>query len=187
MCELSPAEGRAQLINSEAELICDQMKCIGSDNPPCARCAKSGRECIVQRSGRANPTSGTNTPSSHVRVNEASSYSRPSASRQSVGEGSRAQPELLGARPHHSFSPINSNILGANESALPSIYTTPPYSTVFNQADGSPNQISEDLDSHRSWKRRRIGPASQSPLSLTPADPSTNPISERDIIQYVEM
>lgn len=28
------------------------MKCVGSDNPPCARCAKAGRECIVQKPDR---------------------------------------------------------------------------------------------------------------------------------------
>ena len=142
------------------------MKCIGSDDPPCARCAKAGRECIVHRPARANQTSTTNTPDSHARTNE-TSHLRPEQrahSRQFEVDGG-LHAERVGARPNHNFSPIN-----ANQPALPSIYTTPPYSTVFNQADGSPNQPGEELN-QRGPKRRRtlpwLGPADQSPRSLT--------------------
>ncbi|KAF8861129.1 hypothetical protein BDZ45DRAFT_288076 [Acephala macrosclerotiorum] len=36
------------------------MKCVGSDNPPCARCAKAGRECIVQKSDRTQAPDNSN-------------------------------------------------------------------------------------------------------------------------------
>jgi hypothetical protein len=163
------------------------MKCIGSDNPPCARCAKAGRECIVQRPPRPSHPSGTSTPSSHVRSADPPQHLRleEQASRQFSIDRSTMQAEL--ARPSHSFSPINSGISTTNQPVLPSIYTTPPYSTVFNQPGESPNQAAENLDFHRSWKRRRIGHADQSPRSLTPADPNNNPIPEKDIIQYIDM
>jgi hypothetical protein len=133
---------------------------------------------------RPNHTPATSTPSSHVRANETSSHFRAEqrAPRQFEREGRNLQANLLGARPNHNFSPIN-----ASQPALPSIYTTPPYSTVFNQPDGSPNQPAEELDNQRSLKRRRLGPSDQSPRSLPPADPSVSPIPERDIIQYVDM
>jgi hypothetical protein len=151
------------------------MKCIGSNNPPCARCAKAGRECIVERPARTNHVSGTSSPNSHVRVNGPSSQLR-------ISRGN----EQVGPRHNHNLSPISSNI-ATKELALPSIYSTPPYSTVFNQSDGSPNHDAEDLGSHRSWKRRRIGVTGQFPLSVNPADPSNSPIPEKDVVQYIDM
>ena len=180
---MSPAKGSGKLIYSEAELTSDQMKCLGSDNPPCARCAKAGRECIVQRPARTNYSSGAITPSSHARVNSSASHLRAEERLPT----SSTQDELPLPGHNHNFSPINSNVPVTNEPALPSIYTTPPYSTVFNQPDGSPNHGTEGQDSRRSWKRRRIGSVGQSPLSLPPADLSNSPIPKRDIIQYIDM
>jgi hypothetical protein len=170
------------------------MKCVGSANPPCARCAKAGRECIVQRPSRAQ-TSRSSTLGSQVRANESPSYWRPDeriSRTQSSTHGvndSNAHPGRLDVRPTHGFSAVNS-VPATNQSVLPSIYTTPPYSTVFNQPDASPGHGSQDFDPQKAWKRQRTGLADQSPRSLgTPADPSIShdPISERDMIQYIDM
>lgn len=43
------------------------MRCIGAANPPCARCLKSNRECMVQlpnRQQRHLPPSSSNAPTS---------------------------------------------------------------------------------------------------------------------------
>jgi hypothetical protein len=115
-----------------------------------------------------------NGPSSHLRAEERVARIN-------------SHDEQPGPRHHHNFSPINSAVSVTNEPALPSTYTTPPYSTVCNPPEGSPNHVAKDMDSHITRKRRRIGPAGQSSLSLIPADPNNNPIPERDIIQYIDM
>lgn len=143
----------------------------------------------MQRSTRTDYASRTSTPSPHVRVDGASSHLRVEdrIPRQFASHGSRTQDELPGPRSNHGFSPINSNVPLTNEPALPSIYTTPPYSTVFNQPEGSPNHVAEDSSSHRSWKRRRMGSSDQSLQSINPADSGDGPIPERDIVQYIDM
>jgi hypothetical protein len=105
----------------------------------------------------------------------------------SASGGSNVRDELLGARPNHGFSPINSTASTTNQPVLPSVYTNPPHSTVFHQPDGTPNQAVENVDSQKRWKRRRTGLVDQSPRSLTPTDSSVNTIPERDIIQYIDM
>jgi hypothetical protein len=188
------------------------MKCIGSDDPPCARCAKAGRECVVQRPARPSHPLGASTPGLHVGANESQNDMRPleGASGPASG-GSNIRDELLGARTTHGFSPINSSSSTANQSVLPSrpthgfspvnstacttnqpvlpsIYTTPPFSTVSNQPGGTPNQAAaENADSQKRWKRRRTGLIDQSPRSLTATEFSVDTIPERDIIQYIDM
>ena len=164
------------------------MKCIGSDDPPCARCAKAGRECIVQRPARPSHSFGASTPGFHVGANKPQNDTRPvEQASGSASGGSNNRDELLGARPTHGFLPINSTASTTNQSVLPSPSTNPPYSTVFNQPDGTPNQAVENVDSPKRWKRRRTGLVDQSPRSLTPTEFSVNTIPERDIIQYIDM
>ena len=152
------------------------MKCIGSDEPPCARCAKAGRECIVQRPARPGHSFGTSTPGFHVGANKPQNDTRlvEQASGSASG-GSNNRDELLGARPTHGFLPINSTPSTTNQSFLPSIYTNPPYSTVLNQSDGTPNQAVENVDSPKRWKRKgqdlltnHHGLSRQQNLVLTP-------------------
>ena len=140
----------------------------------------------MQRPPRANHLSDAGTPGPRGPVNEATTR----LGRQELpfaGGGSSIEAEPVGARPNHNFSPINTIVSAPSRSALPSIYTTPPYSTVFDQAAGLPNHAAEDVDAPRSWKRRRLGTTGQSPLPLAPANPNQSPIPERDIVQYVEM
>lgn len=42
------------------------MKCVGSDHPPCARCAKAGRECIVQKPDRPQASDNSNEFRSNI-------------------------------------------------------------------------------------------------------------------------
>lgn len=163
------------------------MKCIGSDDPPCARCAKAGRECIVQRPARPSHSFATSTPGFHAGANETQNEIRHmERTSGSASSGSNIRDELLGARPNHGFSAINSTASTTNQ-PLPSIHTNAPYSTVFHQPDGTPNQAVENVDSQKRWKRRRTGLVDQSPRSLTPTESSVNSIPERDIIQYIDM
>ena len=169
-------------VSSRADPL-DQMKCIGSDDPPCARCLKAGRECIVQRPARpqhsANQTPGTSTIRSQVLTNTSPISGTPVIhSFQTRNTGGPTAPG-----PVNGFSPINSN--SGSQAALPSIFTTPPYSTVFNQPDASQDQAIQDSGSHRGWKRQRTSLGTQSPLSVS--DSNSKPISDRDMIQYIDM
>jgi hypothetical protein len=105
----------------------------------------------------------------------------------SASDGSNIRDELLGARPNHGFSPINSTASITNPPVPPSTYTNPPYSTVLHQPDGTPNQAVENVDSQKRWKRRRTGLVDLSTRSLTPTQSSVKAIPERDIIQYIDM
>lgn len=164
------------------------MKCIGSDDPPCARCAKAGRECIVQPPARPSHSFGTSTPGVNVGANEAQNDMRPvERASGSASGGSNIRDELFGVRPNHGFSPINSTASTTNQPVLPSMDTNPPYSTVFHQPDGPPTQAVENVDSQKRWKRRRTGLVDPSLRSLTPTESSFNSIPDRDINQYIDM
>jgi hypothetical protein len=142
----------------------------------------------VQRPARPSHGFGTSTPGFHVGANEPENDMRPGERVSgSASGGSNIRDELRGTRPNHGFSPINSTASTTNQSVLPSPSTNPPYSTVFNQPDGTPNQAVENVDSPKRWKRRRTGLVDQSPRSLTPTEFSVNTIPERDIIQYIDM
>lgn len=142
----------------------------------------------MQRPARPSHAFETSTPGFHVGANEAQNDMRPvERASGSASGGSNIRDELLGVRPNHGFSPINSTASITNQPVLPSIYETPPYSTVFNQPDGSANQAVGNVDSQNSWKRRRTGLVDQLPRSLTPTEFTVNSIPERDIIQYIDM
>jgi hypothetical protein len=142
----------------------------------------------VQRPARPSHSFGTSTPGFHVGANKPQNDTRPvEQASGSASGGSNNRDELLGARPNHGFSPINSTASATNQPVQPSIYTAPPYSTGFNQPDGIPNHVVENVDSQKGWKRRRTGLVDQSPRSLTPTEFIVNTIPERDIIQYIDM
>ena len=142
----------------------------------------------MQRPARPSHSFGTSTPGFHVGANKPQNDTRPVEKASGSASGrSNNRDELLGARPTHGFLPINSTTSTTNQSVLPSIYTNPPYSTVLNQPDGTPNQAVENVDSPQRWKRRRTGLADQPLRSLTPTEISVNTIPERDIIQYIDM
>ena len=142
----------------------------------------------MQRPARPSHSFATSTPGFHVGANDPQNDMRPmERASGSASDGSNIRDELLGARPNHGFSAINSTASTTNQPVLPSINTNPPYSAVFHQPDGTPSQDVENVDSQKRWKRRRTGLVDQSPRSLTPTESSVNSIPERDIIQYIDM
>lgn len=124
------------------------MKCIGSNDPPCARCAKAGRPCMVRR-GRP-PDSIKSTPDGNSRQNqpqpEQSSSraipinrtydSSPFQPINGVGFGRENQIARYGNSVARTFFPDTADREAQERSPviLPSIFTTSPYSAVLDKA-----------------------------------------------------
>lgn len=175
------------------------MKCIGSSDPPCARCAKAGRPCIVQR-GRLPDTVNSNpdsesrrsqpqpeqTPSRTVPVSrpyESSSFQPVNG----VGFGRENQIARYGNSVARTFFPDTADRDAPEKSpiVLPSIFTTSPYSTALDQAGPAKSDgLSPDL---RATKRPRIESTLSSGQVSLQNGTSESPIPERDMVQFIDM
>ncbi|CZR62617.1 uncharacterized protein PAC_12514 [Phialocephala subalpina] len=98
--------------------------------------------------------------------------------------------EGYGAAVSRNFFPVNGlstqNIAQKDQTALPSIYTTTPYNTVFDSAHHMP----EDSSGQPAPKRRRIEPShTSSPQnSVQDGQASTSePLPQRDMIQLIDI
>ncbi|KUJ10467.1 uncharacterized protein LY89DRAFT_740179 [Mollisia scopiformis] len=193
------ATGPATPIAAVACMHCRRlkMKCIGSDKPPCARCAKAGRECIVQKPDRTQSL-GNISNGFHQEV------PRPARGdfmdrRPSRGEGGTIpensdtnnpivwRKDGFGAAIARNFFPINELTRANKEPALPSIYNTTPYATVFSASEN----IQDDDSGQPNSKRRRIEATLQTPrhqntqdLHMSPYDTS---VPERDMMQLIHI
>lgn len=122
---------------SSASLINPQMRCIGADNPPCARCAKAGRECIIQpsRRGLQKPAGTTTEKTRNRRPAKSSRNSAPRldlsgqripdvplfSPREDSGRPEQQNGSPFGSTPHSSSN--DSTNAGA-QSSLSSVYST---------------------------------------------------------------
>ncbi|KAH9210049.1 hypothetical protein DL95DRAFT_343628 [Leptodontidium sp. 2 PMI_412] len=176
-----------------------KMKCIGSSDPPCARCAKAGRPCIVQR-GRLPDTVNSNpdsesrrsqpqpeqTPSRTVPVSrpyESSSFQPVNG----VGFGRENQIARYGNSVARTFFPDTADRDAPEKSpiVLPSIFTTSPYSTALDQAGPAKSDgLSPDL---RATKRPRIESTLSSGQVSLQNGTSESPIPERDMVQFIDI
>ncbi|KAH7314315.1 hypothetical protein BKA65DRAFT_516581 [Rhexocercosporidium sp. MPI-PUGE-AT-0058] len=176
-----------------------KMKCIGSNDPPCARCAKAGRPCIVQRgrlqdsvnsipedeSRRSQPQSG-HTPPGTVPIGQ--SHDGPSFQPvNGVGFGRENQTARYGKSVARIFFPETSDPKTPEQSpvVLSSIVTASPYSTVLDQAGSTKSDaLSPD---QRALKRPRIqSTLSSGQFSLKNGMLET-PVSERDMVQFIDI
>lgn len=137
------------------------MKCVGFDSPPCARCAKVGRECLPQQYTRNRPG---------LRVVEKTPAPKPAL---------YTINQILTPRGPRTWSPNESG--GGqqreesrdwlpNNSSLPSIYSTPPLVSVVQQTTPSDSTYSV------SSKRRKIEIPS-----------SEDPLFHRDMVRLIEL
>lgn len=141
------------------------MKCVGFENPPCARCAKVGRECVPQQYTRNRPG---------LRIIERTPAPKPTM----YTINQILTPRGLVNSPH-TWSP-NESAVGqpreqsrdwpANESNLPSIYSIPPLVSIVQQTTPSDTAYSA------SPKRRRI----EAPLL-------EDPLFHRDMVRLIEL
>jgi hypothetical protein len=164
------------------------MKCVGSENPPCARCAKAGRDCVVQRSDRRQPSVN---PTHRERATEVYSISPNTNQSCHTVDNPPAVSADGDTRPHNrgpapTSSPANSGVPRLNQSVLQSIYSTPPYSAVLEHRDpATPDGNVQDVGSQSGLKRRRT---TQGLYQNEAGDTGAyQPISERDMVQFIDL
>ena len=175
------------------------MKCTGSDNPPCDRCAKAGRECVVQR-GRPQDSANLNRDAeSRRRLSQMEeTFSQPAQPSRTydgpsfqpvngVGFGRDSQIAGFGNSVARTFFPDSSDRDAHMRSSTKSssVFATSPYAVVVDQtrvntAGSSPDQ--------RPPKRPKLGGSSLS-LGMVRSQGETlqQVISERDMVQFIDM
>ncbi len=120
------------------------MRCIGAADPPCARCAKSNRECVVRLPNRQQQRSSTRSqaPADHSQRSPnilVGSRPSPAASLSSTSQVSQqiapSQPQGLSQLPHASQT-----ISAGDQTILPSIFSSSPITIATSKASegGSP-------------------------------------------------
>ena len=121
------------------------MRCIGAADPPCARCAKSNRECVVRLPNRQQQRLSTRsqaTADHSQRSPNALVGSRPSpaASHSSaprlLQQTASIQPQGLPQLPHGGSQTISV----VDQTILPSIFSSSPITIATSKASegGSP-------------------------------------------------
>ncbi len=192
------------------------MKCVGSDNPPCQRCAKAGRECVVQQSNRGQHMVVTRIPRARddllrdeeintIRPIQRLSEPAPGSVDRSgrAGDGSRAVNHHEAPRDsrlsydnslplrtswddYSKSTPGSVDRVRAANQVLPSYYSTPTYYSGTEQHESSEGRSDDAL---RLAKRRKT-----EPFSRPSGSPSTlydirndDPLSERDMIQLIDL
>ncbi|KAH7391618.1 hypothetical protein BKA64DRAFT_110100 [Cadophora sp. MPI-SDFR-AT-0126] len=175
-----------------------KMKCTGSDNPPCDRCAKAGRECIVQR-GRpqdsANSKADIDSRRRRSQLEETFSqpplpsrtYDSPSFQPvNGVGYGRDNQVARFGNSVARTFFPdtADRDVQEKSPAVPQSISTASPYSagteTGANTGGTSPDQ--------RASKRPKLGASRLSPGMISSQNRIfEHTISERDMVQFIDI
>ncbi|PVH73242.1 hypothetical protein DL98DRAFT_538490 [Cadophora sp. DSE1049] len=175
-----------------------QMKCTGSDNPPCDRCAKAGRECVVQR-GRPqdSASSKADIDSRRRRSQLEETFSQPAPPSRTydspsfqpvngVGFGRDNQVARFGNSVARTFFPDtpDRDVQEKSPAVLPSIFTTSPYSAVIetgaNTGGSSPDQ--------RAPKRPKLGGSRLSWDQISSQNSALDhAISERDMVQFIDI
>lgn len=128
------------------------MRCIGADNPPCMRCAKVNRNCVVPNSHRLTHTL---SPELHVDENATSDFhgsGRPSH----LNDSSEVRQDSIefplyshrletGELKNPQTGASRSNFDGTAQSSghvkimnLPSVYMTSPLGTIDAQLNANP-------------------------------------------------
>ena len=94
-----------------------QMRCVGAEKPPCTRCLKSGRECLVLPPNRQK---------SRTSVGDATHVQRTEGIRQSHGQGTGVESLPIGAGIPGMLSPESSgsSLNWPRSLDLPSIFST---------------------------------------------------------------
>ncbi|KAK0119957.1 hypothetical protein ONS95_011381 [Cadophora gregata] len=153
------------------------MKCEGSENPPCIRCQKVGRECVPQTTYRQK--SIVETRISDVRVNQHASRISSIAS--------------IPRPPTNSFrflpdpKPRSVDREPANDSVIPCIYSTPPVDAVLESRfkPSSSTSSPRPMESTFLRKRKRQSTYSPSNEALTPTTSSLE--VDRTLLSRAEM
>src|ERR1700761_6019437 len=133
------------------------MRCIGAENPPCARCLRTGRRCVVQPSRRGQQQSSHSLrkrqslpPSSpgeaaHYQEAQAAPSPAPASSGGLLSTAHPLPPKASAlrsplARPEAHASPASTARLeqGASPS-LPSVYSSSPLDVVGSAASRQPS------------------------------------------------
>ncbi|KAH7410876.1 hypothetical protein BKA64DRAFT_662043 [Cadophora sp. MPI-SDFR-AT-0126] len=160
-------------------LACRQMKmkCEGSENPPCIRCRKVGRECVPQTSSRQKSTAET-------RAFDATSIQHAS---RTPSNAPIPRPQTNNFRFLPDPRPRAADHRLANDSVIPSIYSTPPVDAVleprFKPSSSSPSP--RIMESSLLRKRKRHFIYSPSNEGLTPVASSLE--VDRSLLSREEM
>ncbi|KAK0118377.1 hypothetical protein ONS95_012666 [Cadophora gregata] len=174
-----------------------KMKCTGSDNPPCDRCAKAGRECIVQR-GRPqdSPHSNSSAGSRRRRSQLDDTFSQPAPPPRTfntssfqpvngVGFGRDNQIARFGNSVARTFFPETANVQETSPVAMRSTVATSSQSAVMDRTGANMAETSPD---QKASKRPKIGGVRLSLDQISSQNGTLEQaISERDMVQFIDI
>lgn len=147
------------------------MRCIGAENPPCVRCTRRGKECVVIAPNR-HPSSRQSRPRA-----SGSSQAEKGSNSNLPREDGGVQGNSVDAEPASAVRLAgDSNPSSAQrESDLPSVYSVSPIA-AFNISDAP-----------RNLSRREQG-AGQDPQTLThPTTPVPQMPPEHELTQLIQL
>lgn len=157
------------------------MKCVGANNPPCAKCIKAGRICQPQlpahnpyQYSQPQPQPHSHSPrhiSSRLSSNSAYELERPITGHGMVDTIPRPTIQTL---QNQQLCSIFAQRRGSH-AGLPSIFSTPPVDVLNNS---SPQTSAPTLPSETPKKRKRSGVTSE---GLEPPSPNIR-LSEEQIV-----
>ncbi|KIW73779.1 hypothetical protein PV04_01871 [Phialophora macrospora] len=170
------------------------MRCVNADNPPCARCLRTGRRCVVLPSRRGQQQSGTSlrkrqppasSPAPSEPLHTRDSQPVPSAApSSSAGRPSRIPPMLpqvqaralrspSSRREAHSSPASTSHPEHSASPGLPSVYSLSPLDVLGYVATQPP--------STETWAQQQ-----PSPRGTSLGRPGLVDIAEGVLIEYIE-
>lgn len=142
------------------------MRCVGADNPPCARCHKANRTCIVPQPDGTRSTridagsSASNTDRVGLSMPSNGAAAMNSSSIMPDGVLSATPPCLAyGKTPDKEPESMRSDSDSHEISRLPSIYSASPMTTVGSQT--SPRSTSARVDNNTDLSGMRSLPIDQ--------------------------
>jgi hypothetical protein len=173
------------------------MRCVNADNPPCARCLRTGRRCVVLPSRRGQQQSGTSlrkrqppasSPSSSEPLHTQDAHPVPSAApSNSAVRPSRIPPMLPQAQPQvqalrspssrreaHSSPASTSHPEHSASPGLPSVYSLSPMDALGYVATQPP--------STETWAQHQLSPRGTSSGRSGPVD-----VAEGVLVEYIEL
>ncbi|CZT45622.1 uncharacterized protein RSE6_05947 [Rhynchosporium secalis] len=151
-----------------------KMKCEGSEDPPCSRCRKVGRDCIPQASTRPKAKSGSATQQYHV--NTYQNVTRPATNVATDPLQTNNPRYLLDQAPSVDTST-------QDESVIPSIYSTPPVNAVLE----SRGKTSPPSNFETTVLRKRKRYSTYSPSNGVPTPGSSNMDVDRTLLSKTDM
>lgn len=173
------------------------MRCVGAENPPCERCEKAGRECIVAFLDRHNRNRSTRQKVSSHRDRQQNSPAAVRRSQAASGRDGRKRQTIIvpasGANTsaasssgHSDPSPLRSDqpqglVNTSSASDLPSVYSTSAIAVLTSPTP----EISETHSINVTHSRSRIRD-SQS-RAVESRTPEINTPTDNELAQMIQL